>query len=194
MIALLPGSLKQRTCRQGAVIAALLSVWFVLSPEVAQGQQNTVILSTDTQAALGGLTFTQADLIRFHIGGNRATLIFDGGTSFSNINEDVDAFFVLPNGNIVLSTADAATLGGLTFGRDDLVEFNSTANTATLFFEGGALFSSTFQNVDAAALLPHGNLLLSISASASLGGLAFGRDDLIEYNIGEGDRLHPYET
>ena len=94
--------------------------------------------------------------------------------------ENIDAAYILENGNIILSTADSATLGGLTFDGGDFAEYNPTTDTATLYFDG-SLFSST-ENVDAVHILSNGNIVLSTVGDATLGGISFGAADLAEYN------------
>ncbi|MEE8271859.1 MAG: Ig-like domain-containing protein, partial [Alphaproteobacteria bacterium] len=141
-----------------------------------------IILSTIGDATLGGLTFGKDDLVDYDPVADTATLLFDGGALFSNTSEDIDAAHVLANGHIVLSTTDDATLGGLTFGDDDLVEYDPVADTATLIFDGGALFSSGFEDIDAVHVLDNGHFVLSTIGNATLGGLSFGDDDLVDYD------------
>jgi hypothetical protein len=154
--------------------AALLSILFA-SPVGA----TTIILSTDATETLGGLTFTDGALAEYDPATDTATLYFDENL-FSG-NENIDAVYVLSNGNIILSTDGSATLGGLSFDAGDLVEYNPTTNTATLFFDEG-LFVGGNENIDAVHILDSGNIILSSSDSATLGGLTFGGGDLIEYN------------
>ncbi len=108
-----------------------------------------IIFSTTNNATLGGLSFGADDLVDYDPIADTATLYFDGGALFSATDEDIDAVHVLSNGHIILSTRDDATLGGLSFGDDDLVDYDPIADTATLYFDGGALFSATTEDVDA---------------------------------------------
>ena len=108
-----------------------------------------IILSTDGNAALGGLTFEDGDLVEYNPVTDTATLFFDEDL-FSH-NEDIDAFAVLGNGNIILSTDGNAALGGLTFEDGDLVEYNPFTNTATLFFDEDLFWSN--EDIDAVSML-----------------------------------------
>jgi hypothetical protein len=155
------------------VAAALLSIFFS-SPADA----TTIILSTDNTETLGGLTFNSNDLAEYNPSTDTATLYFDGDL-FTGAT-DIDATHVLGNGNIILSTFESATLGGLSFDAGDLVEYNPSTDTATLYFDQD-LFSQT-ENIDAAHILGGGNIILSTTDSATLGGLTFGEGDLVEYN------------
>jgi hypothetical protein len=139
----------------------------------------SIILSTDNTETLGGLTFGKDDLVEYDDQTDTATLYLDG-TLFGGA-ADISAVHVLDTGNIVLSTVAGTTLGGLTFGKGDLIEYNPTTDTATLLLDEN-LFSSAQPNIDAAYLLDTGNIILSTTGNATLGGLGFGKDDLIEYN------------
>ena len=139
-----------------------------------------IVLSTVAGATLGGLTFSKGDLVEYNPTTDTSTLYFDE-TLFSSAQPNIDAAYVNGSGNIILSTAGNATLGGLGFGKDDLIEYNPTTDTATLFFDGN-LFSSSNEDVDAAHVLSSGNIVLSTIGGATLGGLSFGAGDLVEYN------------
>ncbi|MHC4087264.1 MAG: PEP-CTERM sorting domain-containing protein [Planctomycetota bacterium] len=155
-------------------MVAVLSMLFA-SPVSA----TSIILSTDNTETLGGLTFGKDDLIEYDDQTDTATLYLDG-TLFGSA-ADIDTAHVLDTGNIVLSTVAGTTLGGLTFGKGDLVEYDPTTDTATLLLDEN-LFSSAQPNIDAAYLLDTGNIILSTTGNATLGGLGFGKDDLIEYD------------
>jgi hypothetical protein len=152
---------------------ALFSIVFA-SPANA----TTIILSADDTETLGGLTFSKDDLVEYNPSTDTATLYLDG--SLFQGSTDIDAAHVLDSSNIILSTFGNSTLGGLTFSSGDLVEYNPTTDTATLYFHND-LFSQT-ENIDAAFILDNGNIILSTVGGATLGGLSFGADDLIEYN------------
>ncbi len=159
------------------VRAALISGVLAASPAVTQAA--SIILSTQTGATLGGLTFEDGSLADYDIASDTATLAFDEAL-FSG-NENIDAVHVLSNGNFILSTANAATLGGLTFDPDDLVEYNPNTDVATLFFSGSN-FSATNEDIDAVSVLSNGHIVLSTTATATLGGLGFDPDDLVDYD------------
>jgi hypothetical protein len=160
-----------------SVIFALgaLSILFA-SPVSA----TTIILSTDATETLGGLTFTDGDLAEYNPTTDTATLYFDEGL-FSGVGEEITAVHILANGNIILSTETGATLGGLTFGNGDLIEYNPTTDVGTLYFDE-SLFVGGDEDIDAVHILDNGNIILSSTAASILGGLSFSESDLIEYN------------
>lgn len=138
-----------------------------------------IILSVDKDGTtLGGLTFGNGDLIEYNPTTDVGTLYFD--ESLFGSNEDIDAVHILDNSNIILSTIDGATLGGLTFGSGDLAEYNPTTDVATLFFDG-SLFDGS-ENIDAVHILDNGNIILSTEGGATLDGLTFANGSLAEYN------------
>ena len=153
--------------------AALLSIVFA-SPVNA----TTIILSTDDTETQGGLTFDRDDLVEYNPTTDTSTLYLDGDVFQGTA--DIDATHVLDSGNIILSTFANATIGGLAFNPGDLVEYNPTMDTATLYFDQD-LFSQS-ENTNAAYILESSNIILSTVGDATLGGLSFEAGDLVEYN------------
>jgi len=139
-----------------------------------------IVLSTAASATIAGLAFADEDLVEYDPQAKSATLIFDGSAHFAS-DEDVDAAYLYGDGRIVLSTETAASLAGLTFDDDDLVEYNPATNTTTLLFDGGAHFSAN-ENIDAVQMLDDGRFLLSTNSDATLGGLSFTDADVILYD------------
>ena len=140
------------------------------------------VLSTFSSETLGGLGFEDGDLVDYDISGDTSTLFFD--EDLFSANENIDAIHVLASGNLVLSTRESATLGGLTFEDGDLVEYNTSTNIASLFLSESVFRMERYQNedIDAVFIKSNGNIVLSTDNSATIGGLDFGEGDLIEYN------------
>ncbi len=141
---------------------------------------DTVVLSTSSAAMLGGLDFDDIDLADYDPASDTATLLFEG--DLTTIVNDIDAVHVLDNGHIVLSAKSDDSLGGLSFGPADLVEYDPTTDTATLYFDGSAHFASPLENITSVHILNNGNLVLSTADYANLGGLDFSDQDLVEYD------------
>jgi hypothetical protein len=104
-----------------------------------------LIISTDRNATLGGLSFTDKDLVEYDAAADTASLFFDG--SLTTFNSKIDAVHVLPNGHIVLSPKGNATLGGLSFAAGDLVDYDPVADSAELIFDGSSLFSDPKEKI-----------------------------------------------
>ena len=100
---------------------------------------NTVVLSTDSDAVLAGLSFTDIDLAEYNPATGTAALLFEGG--LTALDKDIDAVHVMQDGHIVLSTKDDATLGGLSFEDADLVKYDPLTDTATMYFDGSEHFA-----------------------------------------------------
>ncbi len=144
-----------------------------------------IYLSTDSAAVIGSLAFQREDVVAFNPATGTATMFFDGSTVLSAVR-NVDAFYLLDDGRMVLSvTGGDDTLGGLTFSVSDLVRYDPVARTAELLFDGDALFTKS-EDVDGVHVLGNGDLLLSTTSSATLGGLAFGPDDIVQFNAAAG--------
>lgn len=139
-----------------------------------------LMLSTGTSATLPGLTFSDGDVALWDPVTATTVLAFSEG-SFGG-NSDIDAFHRFDDGTFLLSTSGNATLGALGFGDDDIVLYDPVADSASLFFDGGALFSNANEDVDAVSVLANGHLLLSASGGATLGGLGFSDGDIVEYD------------
>ncbi len=149
--------------------------------------QGHLLLSTVNGETLGGLSFTPDDLVEYDSVSDTATLYFDGN-HFSN-NENIDAVDVLDNGLIALSTTNNARLGGLNFRDGDIVLYDPGSDTATLLFSENN-FSGN-EDVDAVHILPNGHILLSTTSSARLGGLNFRDGDVVEYDpVNDSARLY----
>ncbi|MCZ6887630.1 MAG: DNRLRE domain-containing protein [Gammaproteobacteria bacterium] len=115
---------------------------------------HNLILSTETPAILGGLSFTDRDLVEYDPETDTATLFFDGNPT--TLAVDITAVHQLANGHLVLA-ADGnpdATLGGVTFQRDDLVDYDPVLDTATLIFDGNALFTDPLERITSVHIGP----------------------------------------
>ena len=137
-----------------------------------------ILLSTKDDAYLGGLSFRDGDIISYNPVSNISTLFFS--EDLFRHNEDIDALYVRDDGRIILSTEGNASLGGISFKGGDLIEYNPSTDTASIFFSGD-LFGHK-ENIDAFSIADDGDYLISTADSASLGGINFSDGDIIKYN------------
>ena len=144
------------------------------------------------------LAFDESDLVVYDPILGTAILLFDGSAIFTDAGENIDAVYIKDNGNIVFSTTDDASIGGTSFNRSDLVEYNPNTGIATILLEGSDsdVFAAADVQVDAVYLRvdpadPTGvintTILSTDDASATIGaggdpmaGTVFTRDDLVE--------------
>lgn len=97
----------------------------------------SLALSLDGSLTIEGQAFRDGDVFvvdRFTGGLVQNEPLFNEDLFSANAN--VDAFSVLSNGNLVLSTTSAATLAGVALESDDLVEFDPGSGTARLLLNG----------------------------------------------------------
>ncbi len=162
--------------------ASLVGVAFGLAlflPLVAEA--GPIHLSTTSGATLGGLTFRNGDVVEYDQGLDVATLVFDEDAFGADLN--VNAYHYIDSQNILLSMSGSGTLGGQGFDADDIIAYDVGTDTGSLFFDGG-LFTATDENVDAVYLLSDGDIVLSTTQGALLGGLIFRDGDLVRYDFG----------
>ena len=102
------------------------------------------------------------------------------GSSFLSDTSTNELVIQAASDSLLLSTWDNETLGGLSFGDDDIVEYDQVGDTATLFFDGGNLFSNNGEDIDAIHYRSDGNILVIFTAGgATLGGLTFEDGDVV---------------
>ncbi|MEA2084828.1 MAG: VPLPA-CTERM sorting domain-containing protein [Thermodesulfobacteriota bacterium] len=114
-----------------------------------------IVFSTDNNAKLetgtGYFDVKAGDLVDYDPIANTATTLFDETLFGRQMN--IDAVHIQADGSILLSTAVAATLGGLSFDEDDLVLYNLNSCNAELAFNGSLHFSLG-ENIDAVSMAP----------------------------------------
>lgn len=138
-----------------------------------------IVLSTfQSNRTIGGITLRDGDVAVYDPLTNTAIVLFSEDLLRSG--PDVDAVDVLDNGHLVFSVSRASRLGNLSFGDGDIVEYDPTTGTTTLLFSED-LFGGN-EDVDGIWVSPDGSLYLSTASSATLGGLAFGANDVVRWD------------
>lgn len=144
---------------------------------------NFVFSVTNTEL-IGGVAYADEDLLLYDRSSGVASLYLDL-TSVLGAPEDVDAVFVLPNGHILLSTTTGASIGGLSFADEDVVEYDPLSGTATLYFDGTSVLGGS-EDIDAVQIGPSGQLLFSTTTNVTVGGTTYNRNDLLAYDASSG--------
>ena len=169
-------------CILGVVLTGTVKAGIVFPPD----DTGWIIISTDDTETLDGLAFQDGSLVKYYLPPVDVAVPFIDEDWFGFIGyEDIDAFDILDNGHIILSTDTDAELAGLMFRDGDLVEVDydpvaCVVNTATLFFSED-LFNAD-ENIDAVDVLANGHIILSTTSPAKLGGCLFEEGDLAEYD------------
>jgi len=170
--------------------------------------ESAYLLSLSTNATIknsdgSSLAAKAADILSLDITSTDYTysLHLDGSDiGLADSSEDIDAFDVLPDGSIIVSTLGAysirekylspevgsgATLKGT---GEDLLRFTPTSlgtrtvGTWSLFFDGStAGLSGSAESIDAVAVLDDGRIVVSTSGNASVPGITADDEDLLAY-------------
>ncbi|MGP1273256.1 MAG: hypothetical protein ACTS22_07970 [Phycisphaerales bacterium] len=112
---------------------------------------------------------------------------------FSIDSGDLDAFHILPNGNYLISSLFNGSLGGVTFGDADLIEYDP--NTGVIIGNylglGEGSFTSSASDISAATTDDQGNLYFSALATTNTilhsgGSLTFTDGDIVRLDAATG--------
>jgi hypothetical protein len=158
-------------------------------------------------------SFSDADILRLAIGaaGFSYTIHFDASdVGLAASSEDVDAFDLLPDGSILVSTTgsfsvssqyaspEAGSGATLTGHGEDLLRFTptslgeTTTGTWSLAFDGSVQgLSGSSARIDAVAQLDDGRLLISPAGDTTIAGLPVTRHDLLAFTPGS-NQWAPY--
>jgi hypothetical protein len=154
-----------------------------------------VILSANGNSTIGSnnLAFQPNDLVKYDPITNLATTFFNGDDYPETTGVNIDAAYVLDNGDIIFSTAsDVAT--GIGWSDSDLVRFDGTNFSIYLNAEDTDVFGAGAANVDAlyikvdptdaTAVLDKFDLSSDNEGTViSDDNIVFGRDDVVEFTI-----------
>ena len=159
---------------------------------LAAATEKFLISATEDGTTLGGLTFDDGDLILYDPVAGTATMFLDASAlAGGDTLNDIDAVHLLPNGHIIMSTTtDGAVIGGVTFNAEDLVLYDPMLGVATLIFDGSAIFASDTSDIDSVHVNYNNSynpvdwdIIISTSATATIGGLTFQDNDIVSYDV-----------
>lgn len=138
------------------------------------------------------LSITTSDIARLVVHGDGSydySLFFKGSNvGLSGGSESIDAFTVLSDGSLLISTTSQTSVPGVVALGADLLKFvpqklgSVTAGTWSLFFRGSAVgLSTTTENIDGVAALPDGRLILSTKGNFQVAGFSGNGSDLMSF-------------
>jgi sugar lactone lactonase YvrE len=107
---------------------------------IAIATDGVLLISMAGTIQIGGVSYTDGDVIAYDPVTRTASEYFDEGLFGSNA--DINGLAIKANGHLLLSTDRAATLAGLGFEDYDVVEYDPINKSATLFFDGSAIVPS----------------------------------------------------
>lgn len=157
------------------------------------GGNPVVYVSSSSGGNAGGVSFADEDILAYDTGTGLWSMYLDGsdvGLSGSGAR-DVDAFFLMDDGTILLSFVGATTIPDVGSVDDsDIVQFTptstgtTTAGTFSMYFDGSDVgLTSNGEDVDAIGFAPDGRLLISTNGNPSVVGVSGDSDeDLLAFS------------
>jgi serine protease len=142
------------------------------------------------------LSFGDEDILRLTVNsaGHQYSLYFDGSdVGLTGGLEDIDAFTILPDNQIVISTVGSFSVPGfggaiLSGGGEDLLLFtpsqlgNNTAGTWSIYLDGSVIgLEAPGEKIDAVAVLFDGTIVISTEDNVSVAGVTAQDEDLISF-------------
>lgn len=95
-----------------------------------------VMSNSGTSSATGLGSFGPEDIIQYDPIKEVSTRVFDGSEIFTSGAEDIDAVYVLDNGDFVFSTTSAAAIGSTSWDKSDLIRYSVGSGTASIYIDG----------------------------------------------------------
>jgi hypothetical protein len=129
--------------------------------------------------------FEPNDLIIYDPQTDSATMFLDNSAEGFGLN-DINAVHLLPNGQIILSTASASTVGdnAFAFQANDLVIYDPITRQGSLLLDGddpAVVAELGGENIDAVYVLDNGDIIFS-TASAVASGIGWSESDLVRWD------------
>ncbi|MEM7113059.1 MAG: choice-of-anchor B family protein [Chloroflexota bacterium] len=151
------------------------------------GGDAIIYVSSSSGGSAGGVSFADEDILAYDTSAGTWSLFLDGsdvGLSGSG-GRDVDAFYLMDDGSILLSFVAATTIPDVGSVDDsDIVRFvptstgTSTAGTFEWYFDGSDVeLTTNGEDVDAIGFAPDGRLLISTSGGNSVTGATGNQDE-----------------
>jgi PKD domain. len=151
-----------------------------------QGGAAKILLSSTTGGTVGGVSFADEDLVSVDPATGVWSMYFDG-SDVGLASADIDAAERLADGRILFSTESPVVLGGVSYDDSDIILFtptstgSTTAGTFSRYLAGSTIgLTTSAENVDAIAVTPTGELVLSTVGRLSGGGLVAEDEDLVK--------------
>ncbi len=159
--------------------------------------ENEILFSLVAPQAFNGFTADDSDIVRFDRSSETFSLYFDASDVGLTANrEDTDAFSLVDNPSaplgvqIVLSTRGNVNVPNASGADEDLLLFtptslgNATNGSWSLLFDGSDVeLTANAEDIDALAITPLGNYLLSTTGNPSVTGVGVTErdDDMISF-------------
>jgi len=158
------------------------------TPTATDSAAELILLSSATNGKLGSLKFSDEDILVYDTGAGQWQLYFDG-SDVGIGNTDLDAFYVMADGAILMSFDKPLRTPFLGVIADaDIVKFtptqlgSNTSGSFSLYFDGSDVGLTTGgEDIDALTLDANGNLVISILGTGNVDGIAVRDEDLLRF-------------
>jgi exonuclease III len=187
----LAGGLPKNGAALASNTSGIASDHFPVFMDLKLPANNTraMLFSFKDSENFAGLSVNNEDIVSLRSSDNKASLYFDG-SDLGLGSLAIDGLAVLPTGEILLSFDEPGNVPGLSTIVDDsdIVLFHpdslgeDTRGEFSLYFDGSDVGLSTDdEDIDAIALTPTGDLLLSTLGNATMSGFTVGDEDLFVF-------------
>ncbi|MCA9923644.1 MAG: hypothetical protein KC421_14800 [Anaerolineales bacterium] len=174
------------------VAFALLQLFgFGLIPRLQASSGDIIYMSTSYQGSAGGVAFTRDDVISYDTATDTWAMIIDSSDIGVPVDADILGVVKQDDGSFLLTfLTNNITLPDVgTVSASDIVRFvptslgDNTVGTFEMYFDGSDVDLAAYsaEAIDAFALLPNGNLVMSTIGTADVGFYAQD-EDLMEFS------------
>lgn len=196
-----PTATPTSTSTVGATPTATPTPTSTPTPTATTGGNTTfVYVSSTSGGRVNGIRFRDEDVMRYEMETSSWFLHFDG-SDVGIGRADINAFHVLPNGDLLFSFNRPMTVDGIAFDDSDIARFSPTSlgtttnGTWSLFTDGSAIgLSRNGEDIDALGLLSSQEYVVSTLGNFRVptnGGTLSGRDeDLLQFDQGGNTALY----
>ncbi len=148
-----------------------------------------IYVSTGTQGTVDGFSYGDEDILIYNPTTNTWAKYFDG-SDVGLSRGDLSAFYILDNGDILLSMDRPLSVSSLgSFDDSDIVKFTpislgtETVGTFEMYFDGSDVrLRSGSEDIDSIGFMPDGRLVISTIGSFGVQGIGGRDEDLIIFN------------
>jgi uncharacterized protein YjiK len=148
----------------------------------------TLYFSVGTVQTLSGVPVTRGDIVAFD--GSSFSLLLDGeDVGLESTSEYIDAFALLSNGHLLVSTTGSFSVPGLSGKDEDVIELTpgvlgaTSTGTWSMRLDGSTVgLDGSGEDVDAVELLANGHLLISTRDLVSVTGVTGEDEDVLEFD------------
>ena len=138
----------------------------------------SILVAFDVAVVFPDLTSRAADVVRLQ--GDQQSLEFDAAAAGVPDGVSIDAVSMV-GGELVLSFDTTTELpGGLTIADEDLIRFDGVVFSA--YFDGSEAGIPEALDLDAADVLPNGNILVSFDGGGVVDDITFDDEDVLEFD------------